>query len=295
MRGCATWSSSCRTSSARPPPRANARRPNGSSRASPSSASKRGSRRSGCTASTGGRSRCSRGLPRSPGSRPGAAADGRRRRRRCRCRHDLGRPHGRPATHFAARSRAARAWNVVAETGPARRAPHGGPGRPPRRRPSGPAVPPRHPGLRLEALAGADRAKRHQPAGDVSGVRRPGDGGLGSAPAAGRRCAGSGRRVAAGRPGRCWPTSACDGWSRAPTTTLRGVVALLELARRLAERPLADTRVMFVSTSEESILEGMQAFARRHFPSLPRARHLLPQSRHARIPAPDGPARRGHA
>jgi Zn-dependent M28 family amino/carboxypeptidase len=48
-----------------------------------------------------------------------------------------------------------------------------------------------------------------------------------------------------------------------------GVVALLEVARALAERPLADTRVMFVSTSEESILEGMHAFARRHFSSLP--------------------------
>jgi len=48
-----------------------------------------------------------------------------------------------------------------------------------------------------------------------------------------------------------------------------GVVALLEVARALAQRPLADTRVMFVSTSEESILEGMHAFARRHFSSLP--------------------------
>jgi Zn-dependent M28 family amino/carboxypeptidase len=49
-----------------------------------------------------------------------------------------------------------------------------------------------------------------------------------------------------------------------------GVVALLEVARALRERPLSGTRVMFVSTgSEESILEGMHAFGRRHFPSLP--------------------------
>ncbi len=49
-----------------------------------------------------------------------------------------------------------------------------------------------------------------------------------------------------------------------------GVVALLEVARALGERPLSDTRVMFVSTgSEESILEGMHTFARRHFASLP--------------------------
>jgi len=48
-----------------------------------------------------------------------------------------------------------------------------------------------------------------------------------------------------------------------------GVVALVEVARALTQRPPADTRVIFVSTSEESILEGMHAFARRHFASLP--------------------------
>jgi hypothetical protein len=49
-----------------------------------------------------------------------------------------------------------------------------------------------------------------------------------------------------------------------------GVVALLEVARALAAAPLERTRVMFASTSEESILEGMHAFGRRHFASLPR-------------------------
>jgi hypothetical protein len=49
-----------------------------------------------------------------------------------------------------------------------------------------------------------------------------------------------------------------------------GVVALLALAAALEERPTESVRVMLVSTgSEESILEGMQAFGRRHFPSLP--------------------------
>jgi hypothetical protein len=49
-----------------------------------------------------------------------------------------------------------------------------------------------------------------------------------------------------------------------------GVVALLELARRLAEEPTAKVRVLLVSTgSEESFMEGMQAFMRRHGPSLP--------------------------
>jgi hypothetical protein len=49
------------------------------------------------------------------------------------------------------------------------------------------------------------------------------------------------------------------------------VAVLLELARSLQERPLSGLRVLLVSTgSEESYMEGMRAFARRHFPSLPR-------------------------
>ena len=50
-----------------------------------------------------------------------------------------------------------------------------------------------------------------------------------------------------------------------------GVVALVELARRLAADPTSSVRVLLVSTgSEESFMEGMQAFMRRHTPSLPR-------------------------
>ena len=50
-----------------------------------------------------------------------------------------------------------------------------------------------------------------------------------------------------------------------------GVIALIELARRLAAEPTSSVRVMLVSTgSEESFMEGMQAFMRRHAPSLPR-------------------------
>ncbi len=50
-----------------------------------------------------------------------------------------------------------------------------------------------------------------------------------------------------------------------------GVVALIELARRLAAEPTSSVRVLLVSTgSEESFMEGMQAFMRRHSPSLPR-------------------------
>ena len=51
---------------------------------------------------------------------------------------------------------------------------------------------------------------------------------------------------------------------------LTGVATLAGLARRLADEPVAGVRVLLVSTgSEESFMEGMQAFARRHFPSLP--------------------------
>lgn len=51
---------------------------------------------------------------------------------------------------------------------------------------------------------------------------------------------------------------------------LTGVAVLLGLARSLRDRPVEGMRVMLVSTgSEESFMEGMQAFGRRHFPRLP--------------------------
>jgi hypothetical protein len=51
-----------------------------------------------------------------------------------------------------------------------------------------------------------------------------------------------------------------------------GVAVLIALARALAERPLDDTRVLLLSTSEEALCEGMQRFAERHFGELPRER-----------------------
>jgi hypothetical protein len=48
-----------------------------------------------------------------------------------------------------------------------------------------------------------------------------------------------------------------------------GVVALIALARALAEHPTENVRVMLVSTSEEALCEGMRAFAARHFSELP--------------------------
>jgi hypothetical protein len=51
---------------------------------------------------------------------------------------------------------------------------------------------------------------------------------------------------------------------------LSGVATLLGVARSLHEAPVERLRVLLVSTgSEESFMEGMQAFARRHFPGLP--------------------------
>jgi Peptidase family M28 len=54
-----------------------------------------------------------------------------------------------------------------------------------------------------------------------------------------------------------------------------GVVTLLAIARALAASPTENVRVMLVSTSEEATCEGMQAFARRHFPQLPRERTFI--------------------
>jgi Peptidase family M28 len=54
---------------------------------------------------------------------------------------------------------------------------------------------------------------------------------------------------------------------------LTGVATLIGLATELSERPVEGLRVLLVSTgSEEGFMEGMQAFARRHFPALPRER-----------------------
>ncbi len=54
---------------------------------------------------------------------------------------------------------------------------------------------------------------------------------------------------------------------------LTGVATLIGLATELAEQPVEGLRVLLVSTgSEEGFMEGMQAFARRHFPQLPRDR-----------------------
>jgi hypothetical protein len=49
-----------------------------------------------------------------------------------------------------------------------------------------------------------------------------------------------------------------------------GVVALIDLARSLAEEPPGSLRVILLSTSEEATCDGIAAFAERHFDELPR-------------------------
>ncbi|MGZ8632316.1 MAG: M28 family peptidase, partial [Solirubrobacteraceae bacterium] len=58
---------------------------------------------------------------------------------------------------------------------------------------------------------------------------------------------------------------------------LTGVATLTGLAQRLSREPVSGVRVLLVSTgSEESFMEGMQAFARRHFAALPTDRtHVI--------------------
>jgi len=54
---------------------------------------------------------------------------------------------------------------------------------------------------------------------------------------------------------------------------LTGVAVLLSLARSLADEPIDGVRVILLSTgSEESLMEGMQAYGRRHFAALDRER-----------------------
>ena len=48
-----------------------------------------------------------------------------------------------------------------------------------------------------------------------------------------------------------------------------GVAVLVAVARALAEHPTENLRVLLVSTSEEGLCEGMEAFGARHFPGLP--------------------------
>ena len=87
-----------------------------------------------------------------------------------------------------------------------------------------------------------------------------------------RRLLGAGALFGAGTVG------AMADIARAPVSpgasdNLSSVAVLLALAQALAQDPVSGVRVMLVSTgAEESFMEGMRAFAARHFPALPTER-----------------------
>ena len=84
-----------------------------------------------------------------------------------------------------------------------------------------------------------------------------------------RGLTGLGTFVSAGAP-PSWPISAQARSSQRPMTTARRRCPFA-LARTLSERPPENTRVLFLSTSEEALCEGMGMFMERHADELPRA------------------------
>ena len=74
-----------------------------------------------------------------------------------------------------------------------------------------------------------------------------------------------------------------------------GVAVLVAMARALAARPAERTRVMLVSTSEEALCTGMEAFGAAPLPRAAGRVHLHPQRRHRRLTPPLCAARGGDA
>ena len=94
---------------------------------------------------------------------------------------------------------------------------------------------------------------------------------------------------------RSWRTSVRARSCPAPTTTAPAASPQLALARAFSERPPEKTRILFLSTSEEALCEGMGLFMERHAHELPRRADLLPLPRDGRVAEPARAARRGHA
>ncbi|HEV2770903.1 MAG TPA: M28 family peptidase, partial [Solirubrobacteraceae bacterium] len=91
-----------------------------------------------------------------------------------------------------------------------------------------------------------------------------------------RRALGAGTALSAGTVASMAEIGA-HGTVPGANDNLTGVATLLGVAGALAQEPVEGLRVLLVSTgSEESLMEGMRAFGRRHFPSLPReSTHVL--------------------
>jgi len=87
-----------------------------------------------------------------------------------------------------------------------------------------------------------------------------------------RRLRAAGGAIAAGS-AAAFTDIALRGVVPGANDNLTAVATILELARMLQAEPVPGVRVILLSTgSEESFMEGMRGFARRHFPSLPRER-----------------------
>jgi Peptidase family M28 len=74
-----------------------------------------------------------------------------------------------------------------------------------------------------------------------------------------------------------------------------GCVAQIAIAHALADRPPENTKVLFLSTSEEALCEGMGLFMERHAAELPTNRTFFLWPRHRRVPGATRAQGRGDA
>ena len=231
-----------------------------------------------------------------PALAAGAGRRGRGARRaaaaRSRCSPARRPPPGSPTTsppgpHLVppAAAAAATTYNVVAEAGrPGRRA-HARLHRPPRRR------------ARRVHLRRALRSPRSPTASPTGTPGRPTSPPSCGSSSAGRRSSPSARSRRS-RPLRRWaPSCRSGGAPRSPTSrrrascpgandNLTAVAARARARRACCASARAGVRVILLSTgSEESFMEGMRGFARRHFASLPPDRDALRLPRDRRLPA----------
>ena len=267
LRGAS--SSSSRPSTGPRPPTASAARPSGSPRGCASTAATRASSRSARTGRTGGRSGCSPPLA----GAAGAAGPPRAARWPPARSPRPASPTTSPAGAQWFRRGCCRAPDLERRRRgrrPRRRADRRG-RRPPRRRALG---------LLFAPASGASSASASRGCSSAPDTTPPLMWPVIARPAAGRRSAACWARVRLRRAGsgacrsaprRPSPRSACAASCRAPTTTSPASRPCSALARAAgaSARSTACACCWSRPAREESFMEGMQAFARRHFASLP--------------------------